>query len=540
MMKGRSLLRWAGMIVFLAAFSVWGIEAGAVSKPATPKEKRADLLVIDALASYGELDEKPVPFFHDKHTEALAQQGKDCASCHEKDADGRMSTAFKRLANVSLDADKAVYHDNCIGCHSDQAAAGLKTGPTDAQCRSCHREAPAAAGRVSAGFDTSLHYRHVASKAIPAAEGQDANCAACHHVLDKATDKLVYAKGEEGSCRYCHEEKATKDVKSIRQAAHAACVTCHLDVKATKAETGPVTCAGCHDSTTRTAIKKAEAPERLMRGQADAVLLTIPGEKAAKADKPAAMAPVAFDHKAHEAYVDNCRSCHHKAIESCSKTCHTLEGNEKGGFVTFEAAMHKKDSDRSCIGCHNERKTDKTCAGCHTVMTSAETDPKNCATCHVALPEHAGTNPARLSDEEKKAAASMLIAARKPHAGIYEAKLIPEKVTIDGLVDQYEGAEFPHRKIVDAMFAKIQDSDLAGTFHTDKGTFCQGCHHNSPASATPPNCASCHKQGVNDDASVKPGLKAAYHRQCIGCHEAMAVEKPKATACVECHKERKK
>ena len=30
----------------------------------------------------------------------------------------------------------------------------------------------------------------------------------------------------------------------------------------------------------------------------------------------------------------------------------------------------------------------------------------------------------------------------------------------------------------------------------------------------------------------KPGLTAAYHRQCIGCHQAMAIRK---TGCTDCH-----
>jgi mono/diheme cytochrome c family protein len=33
---------------------------------------------------------------------------------------------------------------------------------------------------------------------------------------------------------------------------------------------------------------------------------------------------------------------------------------------------------------------------------------------------------------------------------------------------------------------------------------------------------------------------AAFHQQCIGCHQSMGLEKPAATACADCHKERKK
>ncbi len=33
-------------------------------------------------------------------------------------------------------------------------------------------------------------------------------------------------------------------------------------------------------------------------------------------------------------------------------------------------------------------------------------------------------------------------------------------------------------------------------------------------------------------------MKGAYHQQCMGCHKVLNLEKPKATACIECHKEK--
>ena len=35
-----------------------------------------------------------------------------------------------------------------------------------------------------------------------------------------------------------------------------------------------------------------------------------------------------------------------------------------------------------------------------------------------------------------------------------------------------------------------------------------------------------------------PGLKAAYHQQCMGCHREMGLEKPAATECAACHQEK--
>ncbi|UIJ37783.1 cytochrome C [Desulfobaculum bizertense] len=538
MMKGRTLLHWALAVVVLSAISLTGIEASAVSKQATPKDSRAGMLVIDTLSSFGKLDEKAVPFFHDTHTKALAQQGKDCSTCHVKNEKGLLSTTFKGTDGANKNDAKEQFHKNCITCHSERASAGESTGPTEASCRSCHRDAPAQSGRVSAGFDLKLHATHVNSKAIPAASGEKENCSSCHHVYDKKQDKLVYAKGEEGSCRYCHKDTAQDKTVSMQQASHTACVSCHLEKQEQKLATGPVTCEGCHDKAiqdTRKA-KTAKTPTpRLMRGQDDAILLTAPGKKA-----EAGMGAVVFNHKAHEMVVKDCRTCHHEKIESCSKTCHTEKGSKEGGFVTLDQAMHSKTSSASCVGCHNQQKKQKQCAGCHSMIPENKAaSEQNCATCHEQDTKKAGAM-LKMPKAEKKAAMQQEIATREQSGGTYDLKDIPETVSIDVLADQYNAAQFPHRKIVASMLKGIEGSELANVFHTEKGTFCQGCHHNSPASLNPPRCASCHKDAVNNSASAKPGLKAAYHRQCIGCHEAMDIQKPQATACADCHTERNK
>ena len=48
----------------------------------------------------------------------------------------------------------------------------------------------------------------------------------------------------------------------------------------------------------------------------------------------------------------------------------------------------------------------------------------------------------------------------------------------------------------------------------------------------PPTCRSCHSREA-DPVDDKPGLKAAYHRQCMGCHEQMDLK----VGCEDCHKE---
>jgi len=128
MKKGSALLGWVGICLLLALVSIYGFEARGSAQPAGTA--RADIIAIDVLSRFGELEEPPVEFFHDKHTEAVEKMGKDCAACHLEDPQtGRMSIAFKRLGDTSRGQVKDIYHDQCIACHEETAAAGQKSGP---------------------------------------------------------------------------------------------------------------------------------------------------------------------------------------------------------------------------------------------------------------------------------------------------------------------------------------------------------------------------------------------------------------------------
>lgn len=542
MKNGRFLLRWTAVAVLLAAFSLSGIEAmGNAGQSAGGGEPRADRIVIDSLAALGRLEEKPVGFFHDKHTKALKEQGKDCTACHETDKN-RLVPQFKGLKDAKTkDAGKDVYHAECIGCHRETAAAGKTSGPVDVSCRSCHDAAEAVPSDWSPiRLGKSLHYRHIASDLIPKGN-EEANCAACHHKYDEAAKKIVPAKGEEESCAACHKAEPKEDVKDLRTASHTACVSCHREIAAQGAQAGPVNCEGCHTEAAQATFKTVKDVPRLKRGQPDAVLLILADDKAVSPEAKGMMSPVAFDHKLHEQAADNCSACHHESLKSCAVECHTPDGSEKGGFVKLEQAMHDPASDRSCVGCHAKLTQAKDCAGCHSQMPRATASRESCAVCH----RETGTplTPARLtamSKEDRSAMAAAMLESEQAGQGLPALDEIPEKVAIGRLADRYEAAEFPHRKIVESMYAKVKTSKLASAFHISRETFCQGCHHNSPASAAPPRCASCHGRTQDAAAGDRPGLKAAYHQQCIGCHTAMGLEKPAATACADCHKERKK
>jgi hypothetical protein len=244
---------------------------------------------------------------------------------------------------------------------------------------------------------------------------------------------------------------------------------------------------------------------------------------------------VPFNHKAHEMYNDTCRVCHHADLKACVN-CHTLEGAKEGNYVKLEQAMHRLNVNQSCMGCHDTRMTDQNCAGCHTSFEKKrQQGTASCQNCHM-VPKSAVAEEVRLNQAKEKAAETL--EKREAVTATYDALEIPEIVTIDTLMNQYEPVKLPHRKIIQTMVGNIKDNKLANFFHHDKGTVCQGCHHHSPPAKQPPMCVSCHGKPFNAKDPFKPGLMAAYHRQCFECHKAMNIKKPVSTDCSGCHQKK--
>ncbi|HSO20968.1 MAG TPA: cytochrome c3 family protein, partial [Desulfosarcina sp.] len=398
-------------------------------------------------------------------------------------------------------------------------------------CGGCHREDPAVASTwQKIAFDKSLHYRHV--------KNNDNKCERCHHKYDKRAEKLVYAKGEEGACLYCHKETAEENTPPLKEAFHFQCIGCHRDNRAKNKQSGPVGCVGCHDADYQAGIAVLREVPRLERNQPDVLLVKAGEEQLPSEQRTTAMYPVPFDHRSHEAYNDSCKVCHHASLQSCS-SCHTNAGKAEGGNVKLAQAMHSKTSQASCIGCHKAKQADFECAGCHDFIAARATDRQDtsCKACHMA-PLPAYVNPANA--EETKDAAMDLLQARDLEAKLFAADKIPETVTIGNLSNRFEPALLPHGKIIDSLMAKTRGSKLAGYYHSERGTLCQGCHHHSPPAEKPPACSSCHGETIENADAFRPGLVAAYHQQCIGCHNSMGLAKPAARDCNACHVEKTK
>lgn len=308
--------------------------------------------------------------------------------------------------------------------------------------------------------------------------------------------------------------------------------------------TGPVTCAGCHSAEAQASWRKVSDPPRLMRGQPDATVLMPPaaGETKRSVADASGMDPVFFNHKAHEEVTDSCAVCHHQRISACTD-CHTVEGVQEGDFVTLGDAMHK-----SCVGCHQQTVMSKPeCAGCHGPLNRPMEIKSACTVCHQpveGLPTTGAPDKTQLEQiAEANLAARMLEKALAPQNTLSEADAIiarmPETVRIDALENKYEASVFPHRRIFQVLRKGMEGDGLAERFHTSTLATCAACHHHSPAETlvTPPACASCHGSQADrqETDANRPSLKAAYHQQCMACHERMNITTPAATDCTGCH-----
>ena len=78
----------------------------------------------------------------------------------------------------------------------------------------------------------------------------------------------------------------------------------------------------------------------------------------------------------------------------------------------------------------------------------------------------------------------------------------PSKFLLDRVASQYPGVQFDHKR-------HASMSEMGGG--------CAECHHFSPAGKISP-CESCHAKDANAADLRQPGLKGAYHRQCLSCH----------------------
>lgn len=294
----------------------------------------------------------------------------------------------------------------------------------------------------------------------------------------------------------------------------------------------------------------AETLEPTDSGAPSAIVIFPVGEKPSPG--AAAMPPVAFNHVIHEKWLattdKDCVVCHHTGDAVACTTCHTVQGSSEGKFVNLERAMHAEfiqkraeNTPSSCVSCHIQRTKERNCAGCHDhLVRNARKKDEWCNVCHKISPAlteaqlQAGI-AGKLSEDDNERIATETVLARKP-VQYWSSLTAPYKVTIDALENQYAPCVFNHRHHAYSLMERIKESRLAGAFHTEQATICMACHHHSPASATPPGCASCHSKTLDWLPLARPNLMAAFHLECMSCHKDMKVARPRNTDCATCHK----
>lgn len=510
------------------------------SKPAGPAVKTDNKIAIAHTEIFGELERPQVIFDHQKHVEALKKEGKKeaetCATCHpvDKQKDLILFNFPKKVKGKGKDPVMVAYHDECITCHKEKRIEKKKAGPVI--CADCHLEKlrDVKPDHPVFEFDYQLHDTH--DKKLKERNIKE-TCQRCHHIFN---EELVYERGKEWSCYYCHDitkktgpvlAAATRITRkkdfNISRVSHIRCLNCHLYLTLTekpdptgKKKEGPIVCDKCHTGKYRTVAE----------------LEKVPRPDACQPDKPfidienAKLKGVSFDHKAHEKNSKTCRACHHETLSAC-KECHDLMGNADGKWVNAANAYHDISSDKSCAGCHALKQKEKDCAGCHHAIRSMnlETDgPKkdSCTRCHKGKKEGL-PSPQKLSiaDLERE----------------LEREKVKKEVEVKVLENEFKPAKLPHFKMLEKLVKISNDSKMGTYFHAKMQTICEGCHHQSRAEAeakknTPPLCRNCHSKSFDPVHMNRPRLLAAYHRQCISCHEKMKLEKPKK--CKECHEEK--
>ena len=173
-------------------------------------------------------------------------------------------------------------------------------------------------------------------------------------------------------------------------------------------------------------------------------------------------------------------------------------------------------------------------------LTSARTDPREvargsavappasnpaggsesgCRSCHTESSPSPAKVALRACARESSRAVAEQFAHLKGPAGVITLDVLSTARDIQNHRDRFGSVRFDHES--HAEWANLS----AG---------CAACHHYTPEGATHPACKTCHEIGDKHEDMRKPGLKGAYHRQCLGCHREWSHE----TNCEVCHEPR--
>ena len=190
--------------------------------------------------------------------------------------------------------------------------------------------------------------------------------------------------------------------------------------------------------------------------------------------------PTVFTHSNHVEYEEDCTVCHHHSSEVESyppcRACHGI------AFKDLNKPGLKGAYHRQCMNCHRQM----------------ESGPLGCEDCHAVR------TPAPVAQED------------------LARKYVPDTMKLGHLSADFAEVVFNHR------------------LHAELTDHCDACHHHHGDVEVAPPCRECHKTAETKEGGKAPGLKNAYHDQCLNCHRALGKKGKKAPLnCTDCHLSRK-
>jgi len=117
--------------------------------------------------------------------------------------------------------------------------------------------------------------------------------------------------------------------------------------------------------------------------------------------------------------------------------------------------------------------------------------------------------------------------------GVYRRmRLHKQGLTAGDIEHTYMLLDSPVLKIGEDLYGPVQ---FTHGQHAASINDCAACHHFRPEDdslSETERCSACHQDAFDPDHPERIGLKAAYHLQCISCHEQ---QQRGPQACVDCH-----
>jgi len=364
----------------------------------------------------------------------------------------------------------------------------LKAIP-DVKCTLCHRPGPMAG--IATSFlspeeksDKKLYMQRYHSVCL-ACHGRGTEkplaCGECHDKRAESAPRRVFYEHSahtrilEKGCQVCHHEG--KDKKS--------CNACHkegtVDGVPPIREAAHETCFSCHyeRAPEKTTCAQCHA-KRPPKAAADALHSYKKPGTVEMRGRIGIMPAVVFDHKKHEGF-KSCKDCHPFHVHTIDAFTDYTKVNRFCRDCHDASGLSIPSLDRAVI--YHDEKDESSCAGCHAALESGPRRAK-CSGCHRGL-----------------------VKSHKVHA---QAK---RSILISSLSQEFEPVSFSHRS----------HAKMIG---------CNACHHHSPENKKAP-CTACHAHSQDFEKLDKPGLRGAYHRQCMGCHRQMGMGPSRCEGCHE-------